>query len=91
MPNKSSNVPPPNEPGGLVEYALILGLTAVVLIFILTQLGPSIATAFTNMMATPSPLMHQGLLQLNSPIVVIGVVLLFFAGFLFVLWPRRRR
>ncbi|MDH5508561.1 MAG: Flp family type IVb pilin [Anaerolineae bacterium] len=39
----------PKEKGqGLVEYALILVLVAVVVIAVLTILGPSIGNVFTN-------------------------------------------
>jgi pilus assembly protein Flp/PilA len=39
----------PNEKGqGLVEYALILVLVAVVVIAILTILGPAIGNVFSN-------------------------------------------
>ena len=39
----------PREEGqGLVEYALILVLVAIVVIAILTLLGPAIGTVFSN-------------------------------------------
>lgn len=41
----------PNEEGqGLVEYALILVLVAVVVIAVLTLLGPAIADVFSTIM-----------------------------------------
>ncbi len=41
----------PKEKGqGLVEYALILVLVAVVVIAILALLGPAISTVFQNLM-----------------------------------------
>ena len=43
----------PREEGqGLVEYALILVLVAVVVIAILTLLGPSIGNVFSNIVGT---------------------------------------
>ncbi len=42
----------PREEGqGLVEYALILVLVAIVVIAILTLLGPVIGNAFSNIVA----------------------------------------
>ncbi len=42
----------PREEGqGLVEYALILVLVAIVVIAILTLLGPVIGNAFSNIIA----------------------------------------
>ena len=43
----------PREEGqGLVEYALILGLVAVVVIVILALLGPAIGNIFSNIVNT---------------------------------------
>jgi pilus assembly protein Flp/PilA len=42
----------PNEEGqGLVEYALILVLIAIVVIAVLTLLGPQIGQVFSDIMA----------------------------------------
>jgi pilus assembly protein Flp/PilA len=43
----------PNEEGqGLVEYALILVLIAIVVIAVLTLLGPQIGQVFSDIMAS---------------------------------------
>jgi len=43
-------LPPREEGQGLVEYALILVLVAVVVIAVLTQLGPAIGNVFSDIM-----------------------------------------
>jgi pilus assembly protein Flp/PilA len=46
----------PKERGqGLVEYALILVLVAVVVIAVLLILGPIIGNVFTKINSTPTP------------------------------------
>jgi pilus assembly protein Flp/PilA len=44
----SSNKPPDPRGQGLVEYALVLTLVAIVVIAILTLLGPTIANVFSR-------------------------------------------
>jgi pilus assembly protein Flp/PilA len=46
---------PQEEGQGLVEYALILVLVAVVVIVTLAIMGPSIANAFENVMIAMTP------------------------------------